>query len=73
MYTVAGICKKYINIQIKFTDISHIMDIIKIKGGINSMGIIFITAILICIMYGLTFLSYLTESHILDDISLENL
>jgi hypothetical protein len=37
------------------------------------MGIIFITAILICIMYGLTFLSYLTESHILEDISPENL
>jgi hypothetical protein len=37
------------------------------------MGIIFITAGIICVMYGLTFLSYLTESHILDDVAQENL
>jgi hypothetical protein len=35
MYRVVRICKKYINIQIKFTDISYRMDIIKIKGGIK--------------------------------------
>ncbi|HSQ87647.1 MAG TPA: hypothetical protein VLM92_02370 [Romboutsia sp.] len=49
------------------------MDIIKIKGGIDEVGIIFITSGLICVMYGLTFLSYLTESHILDDIAQDNL
>lgn len=37
------------------------------------MGIVLITAILICIMYGLTFLSYLSESHILDDLAQDNL
>ena len=37
------------------------------------MGIVFITAGLICVMYGLTFLSYLTESHILDDLTTEQL
>jgi len=32
------------------------------------MGIIIITLILVAIMYGMTFLSYLSESHILDDV-----
>lgn len=37
------------------------------------MGIVFITAGLICVMYGLTFLSYLTDSHILDDLATDQL
>lgn len=35
------------------------------------MGIVFITLGLVGVMYGLTFLSYISESHILDDIALE--
>lgn len=37
------------------------------------MGIVFITAGIVCVMYGLTFLSYLTDSHMLDEVSTENL
>lgn len=33
------------------------------------MGIILITAVIVCVMYGLTFLSYLSENNILDDAS----
>lgn len=36
------------------------------------MGIIIITLILVGIMYGMTFLSYLSESHILDDVIIDN-
>ena len=36
------------------------------------MGIIIITLILVAIMYGMTFLSYLSESHILDDVITDN-
>jgi len=36
------------------------------------MGIIIITLILVAIMYGMTFLSYLSESHILDDVIMDN-
>lgn len=33
------------------------------------MGIILITSVIVCVMYGLTFLSCLSENHILDDIN----
>ena len=36
------------------------------------MGIIIITLILVGIMYGMTFLSYLSESQILDDVIVDN-
>lgn len=36
------------------------------------MGIVFITFGLVGVMYGMTFLSYLSESHILDDVVLDN-
>ena len=36
------------------------------------MGIIIITLILVGIMYGMTFLSYLSESQILDDVVVDN-
>ena len=36
------------------------------------MGIIIITLILVGIMYGMTFLSYLSESQILEDIIVDN-
>ena len=36
------------------------------------MGIVIITLILVGIMYGMTFLSYLSESHILDDVIIDN-
>lgn len=36
------------------------------------MGIVVITLILVGVMYGMSFLSYLSESHILDDVVLDN-
>ena len=36
------------------------------------MGIIIITLILVGIMYGMTFLSYLSESQILEDVIVDN-
>lgn len=36
------------------------------------MAIILITSFLVVIMLGLSFLSYLSENHILDDINTEN-
>ena len=36
------------------------------------MGIIIITLILVGIMYGMTFLSYLSESRILEDVIVDN-
>ena len=36
------------------------------------MGIIIITLILVGIMYGMTFLSYLSESQILEDLIVDN-
>lgn len=35
------------------------------------MGIVFITFGLVGVMYGMTFLSYLSESHILDDAAMD--
>lgn len=60
------------NFQIKFTDISYKRVIIKIRRRQRKMGIIIITLILVAIMYGMTFLSYLSESHILDDVIIDN-
>lgn len=36
------------------------------------MAILLITAVLVFVMYGLTVLSYISESHILDDVTYEN-
>lgn len=36
------------------------------------MAILLIAAALVFVMYGLTVLSYISESHILDDIAYEN-
>lgn len=40
-----------------------------INKGVVNMGIVLITAGIVTVMYGLTFLSYLSENHILDDVN----
>lgn len=36
------------------------------------MAILLITAALVFVMYGLTLLSYISESHVLDDLAMDN-
>ena len=36
------------------------------------MAIVLITAVLVVVMYGLSLLSYISETHILDDVSYES-
>ncbi len=36
------------------------------------MAIVLITGLLVSVMYGLSFLSYISENHLLDDIVTEN-
>lgn len=41
------------------------------KGGFK-MAIILITALLVVVMLGLSFVSYLSENNLLDEVNLEN-
>ncbi len=36
------------------------------------MAIVLITGLLVSVMYGLSFLSYISENHLLDDMAAEN-
>lgn len=53
-------------ILIKFINYSYWGIIILIKGGVN-MAIVLITAVLVVIMLGLSFLSYLSENNLVEE------
>lgn len=53
-------------ILIKFINYSYWGIIILIKGGVN-MAIVLITAVLVVIILGLSFLSYLSESNLVEE------
>lgn len=53
-------------VPIKFINYSHWGNIILIKGGIY-MAIVLITSVLVVIMLGLSFLSYLSESNLIEE------
>lgn len=57
---------KRIRIPIKFINYSYWGIIILTKGGIN-MAIVLITAVLVVVMLGLSFLSYLSESNLIEE------
>ena len=55
------------NIEKDFRNIKLIISLLYIKEA-ETMAIILITALLVVIMLGLSFLSYLSENNLLDDI-----